>query len=279
MTLEALIFDVDGTLADTEEAHRRSFNDAFAVCGLPWHWNRAHYAELLKTTGGKERIAAHISALDVCAAERAGLKAGIPEIHRRKTDFYTARVRKGTIALRAGVRRLLGEARVHGLRLAIASTTSRDNIDALLTTTLGSEAPGWFEVIAAGDEVPRKKPASDIYVAVLRKLALPAHACIAFEDSGRGLFAAKTAGLCTVVTPTRWTRNDNFTGADLVLPTLGDAERPLTGAAAARVRGTVLDLATLRRLHAAGSRSPMRPRMHRGRAMRRGPGDGNAEPE
>ena len=266
MKLRALIFDVDGTLADTEEAHRLAFNDAFAEHGLPWSWSRERYSELLRTTGGKERIAAHINSLDANITLRNRWKARIPDIHRSKTAIYTRRAGGGGIALREGVRRLLGEARDAGVRLAIASTTTRENIVALLAAALCADAPDWFEVIAAGDEVPRKKPAPDIYELVLRTMGLRADECVAFEDSGRGLAAAKSAGLFTVVTPTLWTREDNFIAADLVLTTLGDAGHPLPADDAQRVGGPVLHLGDIERLHAIAGRGPVRGLLHRGRA-------------
>jgi len=274
MSLAALIFDVDGTLADTEEAHRGAFNDAFAEAGLPWQWSRDHYAELLKTTGGKERIAAHVHALEGTAADHERLKARIPEIHRLKTVAYTRRIREGAVALRPGVRRLLAEARAAGLRLAIASTTSRENIDALLTATLGSHAPRWFEVIEAGDTMARKKPASDVYDAVLLRLGLAPDACVAFEDSGRGLAAAKGAALFTVVTPTTWTRDDNFAAADVVLASLGDPEAHLTGEDAALVGHPMLRIADLERLHASRDRDPAKVPLHLGRSTRAPATDG-----
>ena len=250
MNVRALLFDVDGTLADTEEAHWQSFNEAFVAEGVAWQWSRERYAELLKTTGGKERIAAHLHSLDLPASQRSRLEARIGAVHRLKTDFYTRRVRAGGIELREGIRRLIGEARAAGVRLAIASTTTRESLDALLTTALAPDALDWFAVIATGDVVPSKKPAPDIYEFALRVLELRAEECIAFEDSGRGLSAAKAARLFTVVTPTYWTRDDNFGAADLLLPRLGDHDAPLDDDAAARVGNSMLTLADLAHLHA-----------------------------
>ena len=268
MNIQAMIFDVDGTLADTEEAHRLAFNQAFQELGLAWYWSAPQYAELLKTTGGKERIAAFIATLETDPAEQSALRARIPVIHRRKTEAYGKQVRAGLVGLRWGIRRLLVETRAAGIPLAIASTTTRESIDALLTTTLGREAPGWFAMIAAGDEVASKKPAPDIYHLVLDRLGLQVDACIAFEDSGRGLSAAKAAGLFTVVTPTFWTRDDNFSGADLVLSHLGDADNPLAGDDAARIGHPMLGIAELEKLLAQSQRIPHRTPVHRGVGLR-----------
>jgi HAD superfamily hydrolase (TIGR01509 family) len=227
MSIAALIFDVDGTLADTEELHRKSFNDAFDRVGLPWRWTPRRYGELLKTTGGKERIAAYLHSLEMPRIRRASLQVRIPDIHRFKTAAYKKRMLSATVELRHGVRRLIAEARQAGVRLAIASTTTRESIDALLSVTLGEASSRWFDVIATGDDAPSKKPAPDIYFLALDALGVRADECIAFEDSGRGLASSRGAGIFTVVTPTYWTRDDNFLGADVVVAHLGDEQHPL----------------------------------------------------
>ena len=222
MSLRALIFDVDGTLADSEEAHRQAFNAAFAENGLPWRWGRLVYCELLKVAGGRERIAHFIGLLDIPERDKSVLRRRIPAIQSCKTCHYTGLVAEGRVPLRDGVERLIAEARAAGLRLAIASTTSRANIDALLAHALGQNAVDWFEVIAASDFGGRKKPASDIYEFVLVEMGLGAADCIAFEDSAIGLAAAKGAGLYTVVTPTFWTAEADLSAANLVLTSLRD---------------------------------------------------------
>jgi HAD superfamily hydrolase (TIGR01509 family) len=227
VNIKALIFDVDGTLADTEEAHRTSFNQAFEQHGLDWHWSRADYAHWLETTGGKERIRAYIDSLELPPVERQVLTESVPALHRSKTDIYARLIREGRVPLRDGVARLLDEAETAGVRLAIATTTSRENIDALLSVTLGEGALERFSVIGAGDEVRRKKPAPDIYDLVLGRLGESAAQCVAIEDSLHGLTAAKAAGLFTVVTPSQWTRGEDFSAADLLLTSLGTSDRPL----------------------------------------------------
>ena len=220
MKLDALIFDVDGTLADTEEAHRCAFNEAFAASGLDWNWSKPKYAHLLGTTGGKERLAAYIRSLPAGAGDHEALLARVGEIHRAKTQIYTRMIESGAVPLRTGVLRLIDEAAAHGVRVCIASTTTFANIDALLRTHLGPHALQRFAVIGAGDQVARKKPAPDIYDWVLGQLGVRPDACVAVEDSQNGLAAAKAAGLCTIVTPSYWTRTDDFTAADLILPAL-----------------------------------------------------------
>ena len=224
MTLRGLIFDVDGTLADTEEAHRQAFNGAFGRHELSWAWSRSLYAQLLRVTGGKERIAHYVDSLDLEEARKDALRTRIGAIHRTKTELYARHVAAGRLPLRPGVARLLEEARTAGLKLAIATTTTPANVLALLEGTLGADAPDWFEAIIAGDMVPDKKPAPDAYLEALHRLGVPPEQCVAFEDSHNGLRSALAAGLRTVVTPSDWTRNEDFTGAARIMPSLeGDA--------------------------------------------------------
>ena len=229
MSIEALVFDVDGTLADTEEVHRMAFNLAFEKLGLGWHWTQAEYRSLLSVTGGKERMKIYIDSLPLRASEKKRLHELVPEVHAAKTQHYTDLARRGGIELRPGVLRLLDEAQDAGLRLAIASTTTAANIDALLQATLGTRGLAMFDVIACGDQVRAKKPASDIYLLALDTLGVPPERAIAIEDSVNGLHSALGAGLWTLVTPTFWTEGSDFSGAGLVLPSLGDPAQPLPG--------------------------------------------------
>jgi beta-phosphoglucomutase-like phosphatase (HAD superfamily) len=227
MKIKALIFDVDGTLADTEEAHRRSFNLAFERHGLAWRWSEDEYGHLLKTTGGKERIGTYVDSLAIDAAERRALKAQIPAIHRTKTDNYTQMVGAGLVPLREGISRLIDEAKRAGVSMSIATTTSLANIEALLTVNLGRGALDSFSVIGAAEQAQHKKPAPDVFEYVLRELQESAADCVAIEDSANGLAAAKAAGLFTVITPSPWTRRENFEDADLILSSLGSSPHPL----------------------------------------------------
>ena len=233
--LQALIFDVDGTLADTEETHRQAFNAAFIQFELWWDWGPQRYAELLRVSGGKERIAQYIGTLEVSEAERARLMELVPSLHRTKTRIYTELLARGQRPFRPGVLRLLREAKARNLKLAIASTTASENVDALLHANLGANSGIGFDVIACADQVAVKKPASDIYDLVLSSLRLAADECVAFEDSVNGLRAAKAAGLVTVVTPTRWNLDQDYAGADLIQPSL--EEPPLDLAQIERLLG------------------------------------------
>jgi HAD superfamily hydrolase (TIGR01509 family) len=251
MSCEALIFDVDGTLADTEEVHRQAFNLAFGACRLDWIWDAPLYCELLRVTGGKERIASYIERLHLPATQRDSLHGLIPEIHRAKTRLYRELIGVGQVKARSGVRRLMIEARNAGIRVAIASTTSPENIEPLVRAGLGPAAMGWFDTIATGDVVANKKPAPDIYNVALRRLGVDPARAIAVEDSAIGVKSAKAAGLFTVATPNIWTQAQDFRAADLLLESLGDPEEPLAPADEARLGAPFLSLERLAALHAA----------------------------
>lgn len=244
MTLAALIFDVDGTLAETEEVHRRAFNEAFAAAGLPWAWDAPLYAELLGVAGGKERMRHYIEA---SGAQPALDAAAIARLHRDKTARYAALVATGEVVLRPGVARLLDEAEAAGLRLAVATTTSPASVDALLRATLGPDSLARFAVIAAGDVVAAKKPAPDIYLMALEALHLAPGQCIAIEDTPNGLRSAAGAGIPTVVTTSRYGGTAGFEGALAVVDGLGGPGAPCRVLQGPAIDGLVVTLASLRR--------------------------------
>jgi len=220
--LKCILWDVDGTLADTErDGHRVAFNMAFEEAGLDRRWDVATYGELLKVTGGKERMQFDI--------ERGGMAVmpfeKIAELHARKTIHYQSLIADGLIPLRTGVRRLLEEAYDAGITLGVATTTTPAALDALIEHSLGKEWFDRFAVLAAGDIVPAKKPAPDIYTYAMEQLGVISEHTIALEDSGNGWLSAQAAGLKCVVTVNDYTANQDFDGADLVVSEFGDAGR------------------------------------------------------
>lgn len=248
--LRALLFDVDGTLAETEEVHRVAFNRAFAEAGLDWVWSVDLYRALLAVTGGKERMRHYLDKYRPDYARPANLDTLIADLHRAKTRIYTETVASGGVPLRPGVRRLLEQARATGLRLGIATTTTPDNVTALLNASLAPAGEDWFEVIAAGSMVPRKKPAPDIYVYAMQQMGLGPDACLAFEDSANGLLAARAAGLKTLVTVSDFTHGHDFSGAALLLDQFGEPDAPFQVLAGDAGDARYVDVDLLKRVHA-----------------------------
>ncbi len=240
--LRALIFDVDGTLADTESAHCAAFNHAFAVSGLGWHWGEALYTELLGIAGGRERLLHYIDMVqpDMGRFAPMSLSDAVERLFELKTIAYVRAVNNGDVCLRPGVYRLINDALAQGLQLAIATTTSPVNIGALLRCNIG---PNWrlkFAAIGDGATAPAKKPDPQVYLQVLDALKLEPAQCLALEDSSNGLRAATAAGLATLITPTRYTAHHDFGDAMRVLPDLSQ-----------------VDLAQLRHWHAQHQRAPL----------------------
>lgn len=220
--LRALIFDVDGTLADTESVHLEAFNHAFAEEGLDWRWDEVLYQRLLRVSGGQERMRHYWQTRQpgITELQAGAVNQTLQRLHEVKTAHYEAAVNAGRVALRPGVLELIEEARRARLALAIATTTSPVNVAALLRRALGPDWRTHFVAVGDASTAPLKKPHPQVYLRVLADLGLPAGDCIAFEDSLNGLRAAQAAGLATVVTPTRFTAHERFDGALRVLADL-----------------------------------------------------------
>lgn len=224
----ALVFDCDGVLADTERyGHLPAFNQTFAEFGLPVRWSEDEYAEKLLIGGGKERMASLLTPSFVAAAglpdDEAGQREALARWHRRKTQIYTEMVAEGRLPGRPGVARLVEEAAAAGWTLAVASTSAEPSVRAVLTHVVGDERAADFTVLA-GDIVPRKKPAPDIYLLALDRLGAEPDAVVVVEDSRNGLLAADGAGLRCLVTVNGYTEHEDFSAAALVVTTLGDPD-------------------------------------------------------
>lgn len=248
--LKALLFDVDGTLSDTErDGHRVAFNQAFNEYNLDWNWSIDTYGELLAVTGGKERMKFFSEKYLSPDAIPDNLDRLIPELHQAKTRHYTELLAGGAIPLRPGVERLINEARQRGFRMAIVTTTTPENVTALLTHTLGVESIEWFEVIAAGDIVPAKKPAADIYTYAMEAMQLTADECIAFEDSENGIKSSTGANLTTIITINDYTKDHDFSEACIVLDQMGEPGQAFSVITGNAEGATYLDCDLVTKLH------------------------------
>lgn len=219
MELKSLIFDVDGTLADTEDAHRLAFNDAFAKEGLPWIWDRRLYKELLAVTGGKQRIKFFLERTSDEMLIRPDVDELIAGLHASKTDFFINRLKGGQVPLRPGIKQIITEARTEKMPISIATTTTPVNVETLIRVNLGNDALNWFEVIGDGGKVPVLKPEPDVYNWVLEQTGLPPGNALALEDSRNGLVAAMAANIPVLVVTNDYTTGQDFTGAVDVLDT------------------------------------------------------------
>lgn len=250
--MPALVLDCDGVLADTErDGHLPAFNATFAELGLPVRWSEADYADKLAIGGGKERMASLLTPEFVARAglpdDEPGQQEAVAAWHRAKTARYTAAVARGELPPRPGVARLVEEAAAAGWSLAVASTSAEASVRAVLEHAVGPERAAGTTVLA-GDVVPAKKPAPDVYLLALERLGASPAEVVVVEDSRLGLLAARAAGLRCVVTVSSYTADEDFTGASLVVSDLGEPGAPLTVLAdPAGIRpGSALRLADLR---------------------------------
>ena len=212
--LRALIWDVDGTVAETErDGHRIAFNRAFAEAGLPWHWDVAVYGPLLEVTGGRERILAYMAGRDDAPRQASDREALARRLHPRKNTFYAEQVARGEIGARPGVHRLMQQCRDEGVVLAVATTTSRANVDALFASLLGVHWEQAFGAVVCAEDAPQKKPHPQAYQVALQRLGVAADEAFALEDSPNGLAAARAAGIRCGVTRSAYFAQARFDGA------------------------------------------------------------------
>ncbi len=245
--LRGLIFDFDGTIADTERfGHRVAYNRAFAELGLDWEWDESTYGELLSVAGGKERLRYFLKKYHPKQQDEVIASELIAEVHRAKIRHFAEIA--PTIPLRPGWLRLVREARAAGVVVAIATTASKAGVEALLSQD--PALPAMIGLIAANEAVERKKPSPDVYVWALERLGLKADDCVAIEDSHLGLVAALSARLPTIVTVSDYTAMDDFTGAGAVLSDLGEDGRPARSLRGRKPPGGVVNLAFLQAIRA-----------------------------
>ncbi len=216
--IKALIFDIDGTLAETEELHRKAFNQVFSEFGLDWVWDQQLYGKLLKVAGGQNRLRFYIKQYQ--PAYEAEFLDQVAGMHKQKTRVYGQMLATGQIELRPGVERLIKQAIKEQIRLAIVTSTSRVNVDRLFEATLGLDILANFEAICCGDDVKKVKPAPEIYQLALKILDLAPQDCLAFEDSEIGLASATAAKIPTIITVSTYCKDDDFSGAKVVMDDL-----------------------------------------------------------
>lgn len=226
--LQAVVFDVDGTLADTEEVHRLAFNHVFGEYGLDWNWTPALYRDLLTISGGRERITRYGAGLRSRFRDEAAFEDFVVSMHRAKTRKYAAMLTEGEVRLRPGIRRLIDEIREAGVQLAIATSSALSNAETLLDNNLPPGWRAWFSAIETCDSVTEKKPSPAVYNAVVARLGLGTDTLVALEDTPNGLRAATAAGIATVVTTHPFTRDEPFEGAELVVDSAGEPDAPFT---------------------------------------------------
>jgi HAD superfamily hydrolase (TIGR01509 family) len=248
--LQAVIFDVDGTLAETElNGHRVAFNRAFEEFNIDWHWSPEVYGELLKIAGGKERLRLYAEKHPPTLLGRIDFDTWIARLHQLKSEIYSQLVLAGNIPLRPGIARLINELRHSGVRLAIATTTTPSSLQSLIMANFNYDMMSLFDTIGAGDLVANKKPAPDIYLWVMRQLKLPPEACLVIEDSLLGFTASKAAGLPTLITVSAYATDYDFDGAISVVSNLGEPDAPAQHLEGLPLAGPYVDLAQLRAWH------------------------------
>jgi len=233
--IQALLFDLDGTLVDTEELHRQAFNAAFLEFHLDWQWDVDLYMQLLTISGGVDRISRYVDLVDLPAGEKTHLRRLIPAIHREKSRNYGRLLASNTPRLRPGVESLIEQARAAGLKIGVAASSGSANVQSVLSATFARRSSPTFDSVVCADQVARRKPAPDIYELLLTLLGVRASVSVAFEDSAQGIASAQAAGLFVVAAPTRWTESQHLAAADLLLSDLSDLEKLSRGGPAAVV--------------------------------------------
>jgi HAD superfamily hydrolase (TIGR01509 family) len=251
--IDSLLWDVDGTLAETErDGHLEAFNQAFAALGLPWRWSDERYGELLAVAGGRERLLHDMQGRDDAPRDPREREALAARLHRRKNEIYAGIIATGKVPLRAGVRELLEDCARAGVQLGIVTTTSRSNVEALLEVHLGRDWAARFAVVVSADEAPSKKPDPQAYLMALEALGLQPHQAVALEDAPAGVAATRAAGVPVIVTRSHYFPASAAEGALAVGPSLGQTEgwEPAASSRAGRI-----DLSQIALWHALAASS------------------------
>jgi HAD superfamily hydrolase (TIGR01509 family) len=220
--IDAILWDVDGTLAETErDGHRVAFNQAFHAADVPWRWNEQHYGALLAVAGGRERLLHDMQFQEYAPIELKDREQLAQRLHRLKNVLYAEIVARGHLKLRDGVRELIDECVRERVRMAIVTTTSRGNVDALLSSQLGEHWETMFPYVVCAEQAPKKKPNPQAYLQALQALQMPPAAALAIEDAPAGIAAAQAAGVPVIVTRSHYFAAAATRGALAVGPSLG----------------------------------------------------------
>lgn len=225
---EALLFDCDGVLVDTEaEGHRIAFNETFEKFNLPYVWSLEEYGRLLEIGGGKERMDFFFSERDDSEPWKSikdpeERKNFLKELHLTKTGIFNQLIESGKLPVRPGVIRLINEAIDAGVKVAVCSTSNEKAVSNIVRVMLGEKIDKHMRVFA-GDVVPKKKPSPDIYLLAAKELGVDPARCVVIEDSKIGLAAGKAAGMRVIVTESSYTKGEDFTMADAVFDCIGEA--------------------------------------------------------
>lgn len=224
MKLKGIIFDVDGTMADTEEVHRQAFNKAFKEFDLDWHWSESDYHKLLFISGGKERFKICLDNDDSLRSKIEDTDKFIADLHQCKSEHYRSMLVEGRIQLRPGISRIIEEAKEQGITLGIATSSCYANLKTLINSTLNVEPKELFSAVVCSDTVTDKKPSPLVYQRALSELNLAPEVCIAIEDTRNGNLAAQSAELKVIITTHAYTTDNDFHGASLVINQLGNPD-------------------------------------------------------
>jgi HAD superfamily hydrolase (TIGR01509 family) len=246
--IKSILWDVDGTLAETErDGHLKAFNQAFEALGVPWRWSELRYGELLAVAGGRERLLHDMQSQRPAPTRPQEREALAERIHHRKNDLYARIVAGGELPLREGVRELLDDCERARVRLGIVTTTSRSNVEVLLRTHLGKDWESKFAAVVCAQEAPKKKPHPQAYLLALDALKLRPQEAVALEDAQAGIASAQAAGVPVIVTRSHFFAQLESEGALAVGPSLG---RIAGWHPAADARATRIGLDQIIRWHA-----------------------------
>lgn len=255
--VQAVIFDFDGSMADTErDGHRVAYNLAFTEAGLPWVWDVETYGQLLRFRSGQARLAEYSALHPMPDAEPLDASQ-IAALHAAKTRIFGDLVSRGSVPLRPGVERLISECRSRGVKLAIVSGTSRSNVESLIAGTMGKSALAGFAVVVTGNNEFAKKPDPAGYVHALAQLEIAPDRCVAIEDSYAGVRSAFEAGVPALITSNAYTRVENFSGAMAILSDLGEPGQPYHQFYGTRLHQGYVTLSSLQQWRRTHSRPSM----------------------